>query len=59
MNEKEAKRLKRIKESTEVNAKYIEQHKRMSHERHKRSRAQVKSEIYENKNINYRKHMKW
>lgn len=51
MNEKEAKRLKRIEESTEVNELYIEQHKR--------SRQQVKSEIYENKNINYRKHMKW
>lgn len=58
MNEKEARRLKRIKESTEVNEQYIEQHKRISRERHERSRAQVKSEIYENKNINYRKHMK-
>ena len=58
MNEKEAKRLKRIKESTEVNEQYIEQHKRMSHERHQRSRQQVKFEIYENKNIDYRKHFK-
>lgn len=58
MNEKETKRLKRIEESTEVNEQYIEQHRRMSRERHQRSRAQVKSEIYENKNINYRKHMK-
>lgn len=58
MNEKEAKRLKRIKESTEVNAKYIEQQKRMSSERRERSRQQVKSELYENKNIDYRKHMK-
>lgn len=57
MNEKEAKRLKRIEESTEVNELYIEQHKRMSRERHQRSRVQVKSEIYENKNIDYRKHM--
>lgn len=59
MNEKEAKRLKRIEESTEVNELYIEQHKRTSYERHKRLRQQVKAEIYENKNINYRKHMKW
>lgn len=59
MDDKEAKRLKRIKGSTEVNELYIEQHKRMSYERHKRSRQQVKAEIYENKNINYRKHMKW
>lgn len=29
MNEKEAKRLKRIKESTEVNERYIEQPKRI------------------------------
>ncbi|MCX2666596.1 hypothetical protein [Leuconostoc mesenteroides] len=57
MNEKEVKRLKRIKASTEVNEQFIEQHKRTSHERHQRSRAQVKSEIYENKNIDYRKHM--
>ncbi len=57
MNEKEAKRLKRIKESTEVNAKYIEQQKRISRERHERLRQRVKDEFYGNKNINYRKYV--
>lgn len=57
MNEKEAKQLKRIKESTEVNAKYIEQQKRISRECHGRLRQRVKDELYGNKNIDYRKHM--
>lgn len=58
MNEKEAKRLKRIKESTEVNERYIEQQKRINRERHERLRQRIKDELYENKNINYRKHMR-
>ena len=55
---KEARRLKRIKESTEVNELYIEQHKRISRERHERLRQRIKDELFENKNINYQKHMR-
>ena len=38
------------------NNKYI---KKQRLERRERSRVQIKSEVMENRNINYRKHMKW
>lgn len=50
---------KYTKEATQVNERFIQETKRLSVERHKRARIQIKSELVDNKNINYRKHMKW
>lgn len=58
MDEKTKKRLIHIRDATKVNKEHTENTRRQSVERHGRSRAQVKAEIYENKNINYRKHFK-
>lgn len=59
MNEVTRLRLKHIRDSTDVNKKYFAEQERRRNERYKRSRQKAKAEIYENKNINYRKHMKW
>lgn len=50
---------KYTKEATQVNERFIQEAKRLSVERHKRAHIQIKSELVDNKNINYRKHMKW
>ncbi|WP_273713133.1 hypothetical protein [Leuconostoc mesenteroides] len=50
---------KYIQETTQVNERFIQETKRLSAERHKRAHIQIKSELVDNKNINYRKHMKW
>ncbi|WP_188353903.1 hypothetical protein [Leuconostoc falkenbergense] len=50
---------KYTKEATQVNERFIQETKRLSVERHKRAHIQIKSELVDNKNINYRKYMKW
>lgn len=59
MDEKTKKRLRHIRNATEVNMKHKQELARNSAERRERSRVQIKSEVMENRNINYRKHMKW
>ena len=62
MNEVEKKlrkRSRRIKQATDVNRKHADMMKTESIARHKRSRIQVRSEVMENRQIDYKSHMKW
>ncbi|QAR69675.1 hypothetical protein EQI52_07605 [Leuconostoc mesenteroides] len=62
MNEAEKKLRKRrrdIKQATDVNRKHAEMMKTESVARHKRSRIQIRSEVMENRQIDYKSHMKW
>ncbi|WP_394456178.1 hypothetical protein ACF0HZ_01780 [Leuconostoc suionicum] len=62
MNEAEKKlrkRRKHIKQATDVNRKHADMMKTESITRHERSRIQVRSEVLENRQIDYRSHMKW
>lgn len=56
MDEETKTRLRHIRNATKVNKEHAENARRQSVER---SRAQVKAEIYDNRNINYRKHMRF
>lgn len=46
-------------DATSVNRMHAQNIKRLSDERHVRAKIQTKSELIDNRNINYRKHMKW
>ena len=59
MDEETKKRLRHIRDATEVNMKHKQELIKRRAERRERSRVQIKSEVMENRNINYRKHMKW
>lgn len=62
MNEADKKLRKRrrhIKQATDVNRKHADMMKTESIARHDRSRIQVRSEVLENRQIDYRSHMKW
>lgn len=62
MNEAEKKLRKRprhIKQATDVNRKHADMMKTESIARHERSRIQVRSEVMENRQIDYKSHMKW
>lgn len=62
MNEADKKlrrRRRHIKQATDVNRKHADMMKTESIARHDRSRIQVRSEVLENRNIDYRSHMKW
>ncbi|HAV52321.1 MAG TPA: hypothetical protein DCX36_03520 [Leuconostoc mesenteroides] len=62
MNEAEKKLRKRrrhIKQATDVNRKHADMMKTESIARRKRSRIQVRSEVLENRQIDYKSHMKW
>ena len=59
MDEETKKRLRHIRDATEVNMKHKQYMIKQRLERRERSRVQIKSEVMENRNINYRKHMKW
>ncbi|MBS0941299.1 hypothetical protein JK161_00370 [Leuconostoc mesenteroides] len=53
------KRRRHIKEATDVNRKHADMMKTESIARHDRSRIQVRSEVMENRQIDYKAHMKW
>lgn len=59
MDEETKKRLRHIRDASKVNEDHTEQTRRQSVERHERSKAQIKAEIYDNRNIDYRKHMRF
>lgn len=59
MDEKTKKRLIHIRDATKVNKQHLAEQERRQTERYERSREQVKIEIYDNRNINYRKHIRW
>ena len=58
MDEETKTRQRHIRDATNINKKYFAERERRRLERYEISRQKVKTEIYENKNINYRKHMK-
>ncbi|MCT4383301.1 hypothetical protein [Leuconostoc suionicum] len=62
MNESDKKLRKRrrhIKEVNDVNRKHADMMKTESIARHKCSHIQVRSEVLENRQIDYKSHMKW
>lgn len=59
MDEETKKRLRHIRDATEVNMKHKQDMIKQRLERRERSRMQIKSEVMENRNINYRGCMKW
>lgn len=59
MDEQTKQRLRHIRDATEVNMKHKQDMIKQRLERRERSRVQIKSEVMENRNINYRGCMKW
>lgn len=59
MDEKTKKRLIHIRDATEVNMKHKQNLARNSVERYERARVQIKSEVMENRQIDYHRCMKW
>lgn len=59
MDEKTKKRLIHIRDATKVNKEHAENTRQQSVERHERARVQIKSEVMENRQIDYKRHMKW
>lgn len=57
MNEEDLKRIRHVTGANEVNAEHRRAMQEQSAARRARSRAQKMNELFENKNINYRKHM--
>lgn len=59
MDEETKIRLRHIRNATQVNKEHAENARRQSVERQKQRRAQVKAEFYDNRNIDYRKHVRF
>lgn len=59
MDEKTKKRLIHIRDATKVNKQHKQDLIRRRVERHERARVQIKSEVLENRQIDYKRHMKW
>ncbi|VTU65568.1 hypothetical protein AMBR_MGDJBKAP_02181 [Leuconostoc pseudomesenteroides] len=62
MNEAEKKLRKRrrhVKQATDVNRRHADMMRTESDARKRRSRIQIVSELIDNKNIDYKKHMPW
>lgn len=59
MDEQTKQRLRHIRDATEVNRRHSDMLRTQSESRHERARVQIKSEVIENRNINYRRCMKW
>lgn len=59
MDEETKTRLRHIRDATKVNKEHAENTRRQSVERHKRAKAQKKAEFYDNRSIDYRKHVRW
>ncbi|GDZ83056.1 hypothetical protein LCIT_02980 [Leuconostoc citreum] len=59
MDEQTKQRLRHIRDATEVNKQHADMLRTQSQSRHERAQVQIKSEVMENRNINYRGRMKW
>lgn len=61
MNEanKQKQRNRHIRDATDINRQHADELKREGIARHKRSRVQKVSEVIENRQIDYGKHMAW
>jgi len=59
MDEQTKQRLKHIRDATEVNRRHADMLRTQSESRHERARVQIKSEVMENRQIDYKSHMKW
>ncbi|MCT8389566.1 hypothetical protein D0501_05700 [Leuconostoc holzapfelii] len=57
MNKQTKQRLRHIRDATEVNMKHKQDLARNSVERHERAHVQIKSEVMENRQIDYKRHM--
>lgn len=53
------KRRRHIKQATDINRKHADMMKTESVARQERSRIQVRSEVMENRQIDYKSQMKW
>ena len=59
MDEETKTRLRHIRNATKVNNEHAENTRRRTVEQQEQLRQQVKAEIYDNRNIDYRKHMRF
>lgn len=59
MDEPTKQRLSHIRDATEENRRRVDMLRTQNELRHDRSRVQIKSEVMENRNINFRWCMKW
>ena len=59
MDEQTKQRLRHIRDATEVNTRHKQDLIQRRVERHERARVQIKSEVMENRQIDYKSHMKW
>lgn len=62
MNESERnarKRKRHIKMATQINKQHADVLKNKSEERKARSHIQIMGELISNKNVDYRRHMRW
>ena len=61
MNEvnKQRQRNRHIRDATDINMKHADEIKRESVARHARARVQIRAEVVDNRNIDYKSHMMW
>lgn len=64
MNDKELireqrKRNRHIRVATDINMQHADEIKRESLARHARARVQIRAEVVDNRNIDYKSHMVW
>ncbi|MBZ5958154.1 hypothetical protein [Leuconostoc gasicomitatum] len=64
MNDKELIREQRqrnrhIRDATDINMQHADEIKRESAARHARARVQIRAEVVDNRNIDYKIHMMW
>ncbi|WP_349534060.1 hypothetical protein [Leuconostoc citreum] len=59
MDKQTKKRLIHIRDATDVNMKHKDNLARSSVERHERAKIQIKREVMDNRQIDYKRHMKW
>lgn len=61
MNEvnKQRQRNRHIRDATDINMQHADKIKRESVARHARARVQIRAEVVDNRNIDYKSHMVW
>ena len=59
MDEKTKQRLRHIRDATEMNRRHADMLRTQSESRHEQARVQIKSEVMENRQIDYKSQMKW
>ena len=59
MDEETKKRLRHIRDATEVNKRHADMLRTQSESRHERARVQIREELIDNRTIKYTSHMRW